>query len=388
MFSQSAAAVGSDFRSDAYNGIESVQTGQMILLPQVLKGVVDVSRNKQYNSMIAIQNTNLATSANITVTYYVPHGSSYVRTGIIIPPSSSYYLDMTTETTIPPSAIPYGFNGSARITADQPVAVVVNQNAAGVLMTYTGFTPSDASQNLSVPLLLKNVADPAQGYTWGSALFVMAADGTSANVTITYTNNYNNHIFSQSVSANPAILLDLAGLGAGNAVPSESVYYGSAVLSTTNPAGIVAMVTQQTNLDSYRGSRALAYRASPMTAGTSALFVPTLLKNVVDTASGVNWHTGLTLQWQGTLSTTVTMTYTNAANGNAQIVKTIDLGPFVPSRVIDQGVDPLLSGANSVFYGSAVLTSSNGQPFIGIVNQLGDIYAPGDAAMSFRGVNR
>jgi len=72
------------------------------------------------------------------------------------------------------------FLGMAKITADQPIAVVVNQVVQDKLFTYNGFT--QAETNLLAPAYMRN------WYNYYASLTIANPSTTStANITLTYT---------------------------------------------------------------------------------------------------------------------------------------------------------------------------------------------------------
>src|SRR5207248_520585 len=132
-----------------------------------------------------------------------------------------------------------------------------------------------------------------------------------------------------------------------------SGFVGSAVVEA--PAGsritaVVNEVQQSGSGSSYEGAR----------AGSTTLSVPLLFKN----ASG--WDTGLQVQNVGGTATTVNVTY-YASDGRG--------GPWTERASIPPGGSTTLYQPSNAdlpdgFVGSAVVTSSNSQPLVGIANEV------------------
>ena len=382
--SGSSAVLGMDYRADSYNGIASTAGATSVLLPQLLKGVYDSAQNKTFNSLIAIQNTSLSVSANVTVTYYSTPLGNVNHSGIVIPAGSSASVDMTTEL----SGVG-AWLGGATVTADQPVAVIVNQNAAGALQIYPGFTSANAATNppytLYVPQLMKNVYDSVQGYTYGTGLMVMTLNQSTAEVYVTYSNAVNGHTITDHKTANPSASFDQRY---DAALSAENPLFASAIVTSTTP--IVALVNIVTNFDPSRGSRAETYRAIPDGGGTNTVFVPQLLKNLQDTGQNVTWGTAIAGAYMGSTPATITITYFNY-NG---VTRTSTANVSATNRLFsfDQRYDTNLAD-QSVVYASAKITSNgtvggNDKPFTAIVNVVGLGVNPGDAASSYAGINQ
>ena len=362
--SGNAASLSTNFRADAYSGFSSASAATNILMPQLLKNVNDPATNSTYNSTFVVQNTSISASTNVTLNYKQSTGATYSRS-TSIPAGTSLYVDLGSEPAL--SAVPM-FYGSASVVADQPVVVVVNANAAGLLSVYQGFTPSDAGTTLYMPQLLSNVFDPGTGFTWGTGVLVMAANGGTAHVTLTGTNS-SGGTFVQNQTANPQATFDQRNL--------SGFFYGTAVLTSDTP--VIATVSYVVNYNASRGLAGATYRAFTAAGGGSTVFVPLLQKNSFDSGTGVSWGTGLLGQLLGSTATTITVTYYDSV-GNTY-VRTAHVTPSSPMFTVDQRSDAGLPNGNM----SAVLTSSPAQPFGVIVSSVGPSSVLGDANMSYAG---
>ncbi len=84
--------------------------------------------------------------------------------------------------------LPFNFVGTARITASEPVAVIVDRGTSinQGFTNYRGVRPQDGGRRVLLPVLNKNFG-PAPGASgWNSWFRVMVADGGRANVTVRY----------------------------------------------------------------------------------------------------------------------------------------------------------------------------------------------------------
>lgn len=375
-YSGNVNTLGTGFRADSYTGISSADAATSVLMPQLLKNVFDSGQNATYNSLIAIQNTSASATAHVTLTLnnQTPPIGTFTHPGIQIPPNSSVLVDMQTESSISGAST---FYGTGTIASDQPVAVVVNQNAGGVLTVYTGFTNANAATTIYAPQLLKNVYDSQQQLTWGSGIMVMTLNGSTASVTATYVNQQNGHTIVQTKTANPAATFDQR-----YDLTTETSFYGSVTLTSSTP--IVALANMVTAYGA-NGVRASTYRALTTVQGTNTVFIPQILKNYADSGTGVTWGTGIAVRLLSGSSGTVQITYYNNQDNAVLTSPAQAISPSSPMVTFDQRFDTTLSG-ESVVYGSAVISST--VPVAATVNGVGAAGTPGDCATTYAGVNQ
>ena len=363
------SSLGSNFRFDSYSGVASSNASTTIVIPQLLKNQFDPGTNTTYNSLISVQNT-VSASATVTVTFYGYPSGTYSRS-FTIPGNSSAFLDLQTETSL---ASVSSFYGSGIMVSDQPIAAVINQNGAGVLASYLGYNPSiDAAQTLYLPQILKNHYDPGTGLYYNTSILIMSVDGSTANYTITYYNYVDKKTYVSSGQANPSGGKDQRY---DTALANVSWFYGTAVVTADRPVIVVAPYL--TNYSSYRGNRQVFYRAFTLNTGGSTMFVPELLKNGLDSGSGISWSTGLIGQFMGSSAQTVTLTYYYADGSTT--TSTASVSPSQPMFGWDQRTDPNMTQSVS----AAVITCP--EPFGIIVQLFGDSSALGDAAGVYSGI--
>lgn len=367
-------SLGSDFRADSYNGMSSAQASTSELLPQLLRNVTDSTQQKTYNSNIAIQNTSATASANVVITYTNAFTVTppYVHSGITIPPVSSVFIDMMTEN-FPASFLgPNGMVfGSATITSDQNIAAVVNQNAAGALLVYRGFTSTDGGNSLIVTQALTSIFDAGQQLNYGSAVEGMTVNGSSVQVTVDYTNLWGT-TKSCTLPSGSTFRIDFrpGNWPAGCTPPVNGLgqFFGSVKFTASTP--IIALSNLQSDASPTKGVRASTSRAFVTTGGVTTGYAPLLMRDYLDAGTNVTWGTALegkllsgtglvTINYYFTDGTTASDTYTAGAD---QIFR------------FDQRAGSIFGSGKSA---SAVITSA--QPFVFTVNAQGASTTLGDA---------
>ncbi|MSQ29756.1 MAG: hypothetical protein EXR68_04625 [Dehalococcoidia bacterium] len=84
-------------------------------------------------------------------------------------------------------ALPSSFAGSVRIQAEDPITVVVQRTSStGSLADYRGFTPSEASRQVVLPVINKNYGPFGGRSGWNSTFRVASFDGSTTSAYIVY----------------------------------------------------------------------------------------------------------------------------------------------------------------------------------------------------------
>ncbi len=371
--SGNAATLGSGFRFDSYVGIGSASAGTTILIPQALKNQFDPGTNITYNSMFAIQNTSGAT-AHVTVTFYGFPTGVYTDTTYVSPGISGYSSAFVDLQSNPALAGVSALYGSAKVTSDQPVAVIVNQNGYGSLATYLGYNPvTDAAQTLYLPQLLKNHYDPGTGLYYNTGILVMSADGNPANVHVTYYNSVDHKTYtSETKTANPATGFDQRT----DPALTASWVYGTAVVTADRP--VIVAVSFFANYNPSRGIRQVYYPAFTSSTSAGTMFAPVVLKNSTDAGSGVALSSGIVGQFMGSSPQTVTITY--YYNDGTSATSTASVSPTSPQFGWDQRSDPNMTQNVA----SAVITCP--EPIAFVAHEVGNNSVLGDAAGVYSGI--
>jgi hypothetical protein len=340
-----------------------------------VKNIYDSLQNKTYNSSIAIQNTDLSASANVTITYtniWPGQQGTSSHSGIVIPAGSSAFVDMQNEVgqwTI--------FFGPARVTSDQNVAVIANMNAAGSLLVYRGFTDADAGTTLIVTQAVANIYDPLQGLNYGTAIEGMTVDGSSTSVTATYTNLLGGGTKVCVLPSGSTFRLDQRPAfwdpNCKPPVDGSNRFFGTVTFSAAVP--IVALVNMQSDFSVSKGIRASTARAFVSSGGVTTAFAPLLMRDYLDAGTGVTWGTALEGRF---LSGTGTVTITYYLYGGGTYTDTYTAGADQIFR-FDQRFNNVQTGfiLPSGSIASAKLTASN--PFAFTVNSQGAGSTLGDA---------
>jgi hypothetical protein len=290
-YSGNSATLLADFRVDSYNGVPSTSGAQAVLLPQVLKNLNSVLQGKVYNSMIAIQNTSATSSATVVITYtnQLQGNATSTHSGIVIPPGASVFIDMANEVGLWTS-----FFGPARITSDQNIAVIVNQNGWGALLIYRGFTAADAGTTLIVTQAVTNIFSALQGKNYGSGIKGMTLDGGSSTYSVSYTNRINGATKNCSLPAGPFFDLDLRPAfwvpGCEPPVDANNKFTGSVVIVGSVP--IVALANTTTDATA-TGIRTGTFRAFASTGGGTNGYAPMVLNGYYDAGTNATWGSAI-----------------------------------------------------------------------------------------------
>jgi hypothetical protein len=364
-----SAASGQDFRMDSYTGSSSTAAATMFLLPQVVKNFVS------WNSTIAIQNTSSSVNANVTITYTNilsnPVGT-LVHSGIVIPPGASAMIDMANEMLSLAS-----FFGPANISSDQNIAVVVNRNKAGILVTYNGFTSADAGTTVYVTQALTNFGS----LQWGTAIEGMTTDGNSSSYQVTYTNLLlpaGQQSKTCNLPTDTIFRIDFRPGGwPANCTPpvdSNTQFFGQVTIVGTRP--LVALVNSITG-NTTNGVRSTTIPTFPSTGGATKGYAPLIMNAYLDSGTNLSWGTAIEGRMAGTGTVQIDYYLSNGQHYSA----TYNVGADNIFR-FDQRGAPLPSGS----IGSAVITAPARILFK--VNVTSDASAQGDAYGSYKGITQ
>ena len=375
-FAGFAGSLGADFRFDTYTGLSGTTAATRVVLPQVLKNVTNTSQGVTYNSTIAIQNTSSSAAANVTITYTNRFTSNLqtVHTISNLPANTSAIIDMQTVTD---NVDTLGrFFGPALITSDQPVAVVVNQNGNGALITYLGFTDANKARTLYLSQVLGQIYNTQQQKNWYTGEFATSYDGQPMTLTVTYTNRWTGLVNSETFPNSPT-----ANIDQGNNAILQYPFYGSAVLTADRD---FVVITNMVTFASGNGVRTMAYRGFTDANGASTIYFPQLFKNYNDAGTGVTWYTAIAGALSGNGSGSCTMQY--YYNGGPQLTpETYPVSSSSPTLMWDQGGSGVSSKIpdNTLLSGVATCTGVN---IVTTVNTVGTATAPGDASGNYPGV--
>ena len=337
---------GSQYVSDAYVGIGEPST--VVFAPIVM------AKLGPWNTRMAIQNAG-ASPANVEIRFI--SGGNVVATQSIsnLPVGASALVDQLDHPTLT------NFNGSAIISATQPVAVTVDEyrTTGGLLVSYSALPLSKASTTLYMPGYI-NAYGP-----WTTDFTMINTASSPASVQIQFTNN---QTLNCSIPANGSLYLNPAAnvYGGCTGGPLASNFYGAATVSSTQPLVIAYNIANTLG----PGDRAIGYTAFAPSDVGEKMAVP-LIENQY---SGGKWTTtfsvqvidggtaNLTLNYSGNLGTYIR----NVTVNNAQTFNQLSDGHIPPG-----------------FLGSVTISSDKPIAVIGDQNSL---ILSGDVAAGFPGV--
>lgn len=272
---------GSQYVSDAYVGIGEPST--LVFAPIVM------AKLGPWNTRMAIQNTG-SSSANVEIQFI--SGGTTVATQTIsnLQPGASALVDQYDHPSLS------GFNGSAVISATQPVAVAVDEYkvTGGLLVSYAALPLSKASTTLYMPGYI-NAYGP-----WTTDFTMINTGSSSASVQIQFTNG---QVLNCSIPPNGSIYLNPAmnNYGGCTGGPLATNFYGAATVNSSQPLVIaynIANTLGPANL-------AIGYTAIPPSDVGTKIAVP-LVENQY---SGGLWTTTFSVQVVGGGTANLTLKY-------------------------------------------------------------------------------
>jgi len=320
--------------------------------------------NTGFSTFLSVQNTGTA-DANITITYTPgSKGTAATQTGTIKPGAAKQF-DQATLT-----ALGDVFIGSATVTSNQPVAVMVGQLGTGsfkTLLMYDGF--NGGSTTVRAPLVMANNS----GFI--SSLNIQNVGSASTTVTVNYSTNLGGSFApaSQTLTLAPGQggnLLQAAGQWGTNK------YIGSATITASQPLVVVVNQLKLTG-----GSAGTAYEGFNPASLTSKASAPLLM------AGNGGYFTTLQCQNAGTAATTITVTY------SANTVSGLSGTPAPDTVTVEPGANATIFQAQAAnakwsgrYVGSATVTASGNQPIACLVNQLNNSVTT-DAFLTYNAIN-
>ncbi|MBI3967463.1 MAG: hypothetical protein HY329_17650, partial [Chloroflexi bacterium] len=295
-------------------------------------------RNVQgWNSGFQVQ--SLGGAANVTIAYFnaagQPAGS---QSATIAAGASQTFFNSSLQ-------VPDGFVGSAVVTADQPIAVIVNELTAGPARSasYDGVAVPTSTQFL--PLVMRNNAG------WNTELFVQNAGTAPATVTLEYYQG-SALITSQAL---PAIAPGAsARVRQADQTSLGSSWVGSVKVVSDQPVATMVNEIHDQMLMSYSG----------FAGGVSRVSIPLVMTD------NSGWSTGLQVQNVGSSAVPVTLKV------NGAVVAEVMVGPGGSQTWFP------VPGTQPGFVGAATVEGPAGSQLVAIVNQL---HPATGQAMSYRG---
>lgn len=322
-----------------------------------------------------VQNLS-ASTANISITFYQQNGTALTPFSDTVAANSSKTYSVLNGTAGP--SVPAGFNGSAVISSDQPVAAILNILGSGP-GSFGGSASgiSAGATKVGLPLVQKNNGG---NETWCS---VQNAGSTPASVTVTFAPR---DAASGNSFTTPARTLQP---GAATTYDTTQIaqlgtrFVGAATVNSTQP---VAAICNQTGL----GSSKTLLTYNGFGAGSTNVRMP-LVQNGNGAGANLNFS-GISVQNVGSVATNITVSFSPNTRGSFQPAaitfnnvapgqtKTINTG-----NATNNASAPGFGGNTAAFryVGAATVTNSNSQPMVAVVNQVGAI----QSGSSYEGFN-
>lgn len=310
-----------------------------------------------YTSGITIVNLDTANLATLVVTFYAPDGTAQTHNDTV-PAGSSKSL-------FPLPVVAAGFNGSAVISSDRPVASVVNVLRTNITGRAAYVGSQSGNTTALIPLLL-NKFGSSNSSTWFNVQNAGSADAT-VNVAYSDGTSKNNVVIKPGASQTFDQQLE------SHAAPS--IFAGTV---TSNQPVVVTVIQENSQ-------QLFAYSAFP--AGSLAPVLP-----LINFQPAKGYKTGVQIQNGGNASTSVTVSYTpipgqGTACTETQTIAAGQSGNFA-FNAIGGGNNPASTSdciKGSQFVGSAKVTNNSAsQPLVVQVNQAlpigGEAYSAFDPA--------
>jgi len=312
----------------------------------------------QFTVDFNIQNMG-SSPANIVVQFVNPDGSpAGTKTFNNVPSGGSAYFNPAFHSLDGGGSLPAGWQGSAIVSADQPVSAIatVANNLSGrqyVSDAYVGV--GEPSNIVFAPIVM------AKFGPWNTRMSIQNAGSSPANVEIRFISG-GSTVASQSISNLPpgaAALVDQFDH------PSLSNFNGSAIINATQPIAVT--------VDEYKttGGLLVSYAALPLSKASTTLYMPGYIN-----AYGP-WTTDFTIINTSSNPATVHIAFTNGKSLHCSI-------PSNGSLYLNPAAD-VYGGCSGDrldynFYGAATVSSD--QPLV-IAYNIANTLGPGDRAIGY-----
>jgi hypothetical protein len=320
-----------------------------------------------YFSTISIQNTDDATN-NVRVEFFWPEGFSELDVDEDIPPFGLWSINLESDVYLPDD-----FFGTAIISSDEPVAVVVEglNDDSDINMDYNAL--ATGLGNVRLPYLMKNY------YGWGSCFVVQNTKGSANRTKIFYYPSSGG-----VVTPTPFTLYGYQSMSVCQKDLStlpDGVTLSGRVLATPNSIAVV--VNQDDVYWGGNGTNVMSY--SGIGWGSTTVVLPYLMRDVVyyNGYNNETWNSGIQVQNVGWSTTSVTIKYYSESGNQVcqdgysltNISQQRSKGVYLPNSCVQQG-----------FYGSAILTAN--RPIIAVGNASCTDCNYGDTSLTYNGINR
>ncbi|MBI3967948.1 MAG: hypothetical protein HY329_20105 [Chloroflexi bacterium] len=333
---------------DSYAG--STNPSNVINLPLVMRN------NGGYSTELFIQNAGQADATDLKIEFFRPGQATPVltktKTDGPLKPGASWNVNQATET-----GLGDRFVGSAKITAGQTLAAVVNQSNGTVLLSYNGVASGGPS--VFAPLV------QAQNSGWETGMQVQNIGSSAQTVRLTVRDGGGNSVRTEEAT------IPANGSQTWFPIFTGGRLVGSATIEATGgTGGNLVGIVNQVNLNTGQGTTYTGFNA-----GTNQVFVPLLMTN------NSGFYTGLQAQNVGTAAANVTLIVSNSS-GQEVGRESIQLAAGSSKTWFP------VPGTSDGFVGSARITSDTaGAKVVAIVNTITSPQKDGDTSSSYVAIN-
>ncbi len=345
--------------------------------------------NSGFETKAYIQNLS-SVQATIYMTFTPGVAGTAYSMSDTLPAYTMKAYDQSQDT--PFAALGTKFVGSARVTADQPLAGAVdfgNLTAAGgftLLITYDGL-PSGAN-SLALPLIMKANSNFYTGQQ------IINTSGSTATVDITYTAGP----FSDPsvVGRTKTVRFDIPAYSSVTRILRHDFptyddlqdwgnvrVVGSATIASTQP--VACVVNEQNDVAGFME----AYNGFSSATATKAVAMPQVMKK------RDLWYVGIQIQNMSGSPANVNVTYTAGLGSSVPVGTTVTKPHTINGNssitiILLHAYGPAYDDLNSLgdvtFSGAAYITSD--QNIVAIVNVQKNVSTLGDYVAAYNGINR
>jgi len=320
------------------------------------------------STAFAVQNLG-AGPAQVVVEFRDTNGALKNTLSQTIAPGANYNFDQRYSSGYPGTD---SFQGSAIVSADQPIGAVVNiMRTGGVVPAYESYNALDTSgigKDIMLPQILKNVS--SAGLVWNTTIVIQNIDTANpANVQL---------VFNPDPVINPAIGGTLTSpythtivIPAGGTAYIDQTTTPSAAQIGNKFFGSVRVFSDRDVAPvvySDGGGRVLLAYPSYAAGTTDYIVLPSIYKNIM--SLGDSYSTAILIVNFGDITATVEIEYLPVSSDYTVEGKDTIYVPPHGAKNVDQRFDAP-SIKSSTFMGGAVIKSTNGQPIAAMVNLRG-----------------
>ena len=173
-----------------YRALSQDETSRVVLLPMIDRATLEAGAS--YTTRFRIFSATPGAPNEVTLLF---EGRDSAGAQISIESKVTVFGSLTCDQSQPTTlgclpadrALPSSFAGSVRIQSVEPITAVVQRvSSTGSLSDYRGFTPSEASRQVVLPVINKNYGPFGGRSGWNSTFRVASFDGSTTYAYIVY----------------------------------------------------------------------------------------------------------------------------------------------------------------------------------------------------------